>query len=144
MNKIFVYGTLKSDKVQFELFGKTLEKYPARLKHFSLFEAEDGWYFVKERVGGVVEGFVVEMDDEDLKICDAFEYCPTMYERKMVKVVVNNELINTYAYFRIDDVGKYKGVTVSGGYSKLDEDEFIATEVKRFKEVEHPEFYETR
>ena len=141
MNRIFVYGTLKSEKVQRELFGKVLKKAPARLENYALFEAEDGWYFVREEKGKSVEGFIIEMDDDDLKICDAFEYYPEMYQKRPVEVVTGEKKVEAYIYVRVDDVGRYKEIKNFNAYSRLNEDEFINTEVKKFKEVEHPEFY---
>lgn len=141
MNKIFVYGTLKSDKIQYELFGKVLNRFPAKLDNYSLFEAEDGWYFIKENKGKSIDGYVIELNDRDLVICDAFEDCPTMYQRRLIKVLVENKLVEAYVYLRVDNVGKYKEVTDFTKYSKLDEDEVIKTEIKNFKEIEHPEFY---
>ena len=141
MNNLFVYGSLKSKKVQVELFGKELNTTKAELIDYALYEAEDGWYFIKEEKEKRVEGYILEIDDYDLKICDAFEFCPDMYQRKQIKALCNQEIIDAFVYIRVDDVGKYKTVESFDSYSKLSEDEFIATEIKNFKEIEHPEFY---
>ena len=141
MNNLFVYGALKSKKIQLELFGKELNTKKAELIDFALYEAEDGWYFIKEEKGKRVEGYILEIDDYELKICDAFEFCPDMYQRKQIKVSCNENIIDGFVYIRVDDVGKYKTVDNFESYSKLSEDEFIATEIKNFKEIEHPEFY---
>ena len=141
MNNLFVYGTLKSKRIQLELFGKELNTRKAELIDFALYEAEDGWYFIKEEKDKRVEGYILEIDDYDLKICDAFEFCPDMYQRKQIKVSCNENIIDGFVYIRVDDVGKYKTVDNFDSYSKLSEDEFIATEIKAFKEKEHPEFY---
>lgn len=141
MNYLFVYGSLKSAKVQKELFGKELNTLKAELLDYALYEAEDGFYFVEKQKGKKVKGYILEIDNYDLKICDAFEMCPNMYQRKQIKVFCNEEIINAFVYIRVDDVGKYKNVEKFDSYSRLDEDEFIATEIKEFKEKEHPEFY---
>lgn len=142
MNYLFVYGTLKSPRIQKELLGKELKMQKASLIDFSLFEAQDGYYFVKESpIGEKVEGYLLEINDNDLKIFDAFELCPTMYERKNVKVEANNKLIEAYLYIRIDDVGKYKKVSDFSTLSRLSEDDVILEEIIKFKEIEHPEFY---
>jgi len=92
MNKIFVYGTLKSPKIQKELFGKELKMYEAILKDYSIYEAEDGWYFIDKKIGNVVNGYVIELDDSCLEICDAFE--PSSYtelllrQRLMLKITL--------------------------------------------------------
>lgn len=141
MNYLFVYGSLKSEKIQIELFGKKLNTKEAKLIDYALYEAEDGFYFIKEEKGNKVKGCVLEIDDYDLKICDAFEACPDMYQRRKTKVYTNEELIDAYIYIRVDDVGKYKIVKNFNSYSKLTEEELINTEIKKFKENEHPEFY---
>ena len=141
MNKIFVYGTLKSPKIQRELFGKELKMYGAVLKDYSVYEAEDGWYFIDKKIGNVLNGCVIELDDRYLEICDAFEYCPEMYKRKRISVLVNNELIETYVYIRVDNIKKHKEVLDYKSFSKFDEKFVIDTEIKNFKEIEHPEFY---
>lgn len=141
MNFLFVYGSLKSEKIQLELFGKKLNTKKAQLLGFALYEAEDGFYFIKEEKDKKVEGCIVEINDYDLKICDAFEMCPKMYQRKKIIVYSNKEPIEAFVYIRVDDVGRYKIVENFDTYSRLTEEEFINTEIKEFKEKEHPEFY---
>lgn len=48
MNYLFVYGSLKSKKVQIELFGKEFNTKKAELLDYGLYEAEDGFYFILE------------------------------------------------------------------------------------------------
>ena len=141
MNKVFVYGTLKSSKIQKELFGKELKKEKAILKDYALYEASDGWFFIKKKIGSSIQGYIIELDDKSLKICDAFEFCPTMYERRKVPVSVDDIIINTYVYYRIDEIKDYKEIIDSTLISKFSEDYVINTEIKKFKEIEHPEFY---
>ena len=141
MNKIFVYGTLKSSKIQKELFGKELNMYEAVLKEYALYESEDGWYSINKKIGSTIYGYVIELDDRCLEICDAFEYCPTMYQRKSTSVLVNDKPIEVYVYIRVDNVKNYKRVLDFKSYSKFDEEFVIDTEIKKFKEIEHPEFY---
>ncbi len=143
MNKIFVYRTLKSPKIQKELFGKELKMYEAALKDYSVYEAEDGWYFIDKKIGNVINGCVIELDDKCLEICDAFEYCPKMYQRRKITVLVNNEPIETYVYIRVDNdnIKNNKEVLDYRSFSKFDEKFVIDTEIKNFKEIEHPEFY---
>ena len=141
MYYLFVYGSLKSKKVQKELFGKELKMYKAELKGYGLYEAEDGFYFIKKSEKDIIHGYLLEIDDYDLKICDAFEECPQMYQRQLIKVYVDGEEKEAYVYIRVDDIGKYKKIENFDTYSRLDEDEFIENEVIPFKEKEHPEYY---
>jgi len=141
MNYLFVYGSLKSKKVQRELFERELKSCKAELDNYGLYEAEDGFYFIKKEQNSIIHGELLEMSDLDLKICDAFEFCPQMYRRELINVKVKNQYKEVYVYIRCDDVGNYKKVERNDTFSKLDEDELIATEVKEFKEKEHPEFY---
>lgn len=141
MNKLFVYGSLKSDKVQKELFGKVLKSYKAELVNYALYEAEDGFYFIRKAINERVKGYVLEIADYDLRICDAFELCPEMYIREKVECICEENNIEVFAYIRVDDVGNYKKVKNFDSYSRLSEDELIEKEIKMFKEKEHPEFY---
>ncbi|MBE5820477.1 MAG: gamma-glutamylcyclotransferase [Clostridiales bacterium] len=141
MNKLFVYGTLKSKKVQVELLGKELNLKTAEITDYALYEAEDGFYFIKKEKNKSVKGYILEIDDYDLKICDAYEMCPTMYQRKKIKAMCNNEIVQAYVYVRVDEVGKSKFIENFESYCGFNEDEFIATEIKHFKTKEHPEFY---
>lgn len=141
MNFLFVYGSLKSKEVQKELFGKELKSQKAELKNYALYEAEDGFYFIKESCKDVIKGYLLEINDFDLEICDAFEECPKMYQRKLINVSANGNEKEAYVYIRVDNVGKYKEVKNNNTYSGLDEEDFIKFEVIPFKEKEHPEFY---
>ena len=67
--------------------------------------------------------------------------CPKMYQRNKIIVYSNKEPIEAFVYIRVDDVGRYKIVENFDTYSRLTEEEFINTEIKEFKEKEHPEFY---
>lgn len=138
---LFVYGSLKSKKVQKELFGRELKSYSAELRNYALYEAEDGFYFIKESSKNIIQGYLLEIDNFCLKICDAFEECPKMYQRKLVSVYSNGNKKEAYVYIRLDDVGEYKKVENYNTYSRLNEDDFIKFEVRPFKEKEHPEFY---
>ena len=141
MNRLFVYGTLKSDRIQEALFGEKQKKYEAILNNYSVYEAEDGWYFIKEKKGCNIKGYVIELDDRNLEICDAFEFCPSMYKRERTTVSIENEDVEVFVYNRVDIINNYKEVLDFDTYSKFSEDEVINTEIKEFKEKEHPEFY---
>ncbi len=141
LNYLFVYGSLKSKKVQKELFGKILKSEEAEIIDYALYEAEDGFYFIKEKEKSLVKGFILEISDYDLKICDAFEECPEMYIRQNKKIKINGKNLEAYVYIRKDNVGKYKIIENFDSYSKLTEKELIE-EVRIFKKFEHPEFYE--
>ena len=141
MNRIFVYGTLKSNKIQKELFGKELKRYKAILEDYSLYEASDGWYFIRKKIGSNIHGYIIELDNRCLQICDAFEDCPNMYQRKEVSVMLEDKIIDAYVYYRVDEIGDYKEISEFDSFSKFNEDIVINTEIKKFKEIEHPEFY---
>lgn len=141
MNKLFVYGSLKSEKVQKELFAKVLKSYEAELINYALYEAEDGYYFIKKELNEIVKGYILELEDYDLKICDAFEECPEMYHREKINCLCEGNSIEVYVYIRVDNVGNYKKVENFDLYSGLSENKLIENEIKIFKEKEHPEFY---
>lgn len=141
MNKIFVYGTLKSKKIQKELFGTEVKMEKAYLQDYALYEASDGWFFIKPQKGSVLQGFVIELDDRCLKICDAFEYCPDMYQRKKVPIKTEKEEMIVDIYNRVDIIQDDKEITDFNSFSKYSEEDVIATEIKKFKEEEHPELF---
>ena len=140
LNNLFAYGLLKSEKVQQALFGKNLKTKKCELPNHALYEAEDGFYFISAADNEIVHGRLLELSNFDLKICDAFECCPTMYQRIKVNVLIDNKEVDCFVYIRVDDVGKSVKIDNHDKTSRLNKVELIA-EIKKFKEVEHPEFY---
>ena len=49
--------------------------------------------------------------------------------------------METYVYIRVDNIKNYKEVLDYKSFSKFDEKFVIDTEIKNFKVIEHPEFY---
>ena len=133
MKSLFVYGLLKDKKVQQELLGKSLDSSKAKLKDFALYQAEDGYFFIKGTNGENVEGYLLEdLTQKDFEILDAFEVCPTMYQRKTAIAVCDGRETECYVYIRVDDVGKYKRIDDYSIMSGLNEDEMMAV-VQKFK-----------
>lgn len=61
--------------------------------------SKEGYANITRKEGKIVEGVLYEISEPDLKILDNFEGCPDHYERKIVKVKLDNgELVEAYTY----------------------------------------------
>lgn len=76
MPLIFSYGTLQEEDVQRSTFGRALRGHRDELPKYEkvpvTIEGEQYWD-VKMRDGGRVAGVVLEISDEELARCDAYE-----------------------------------------------------------------------
>jgi gamma-glutamylcyclotransferase (GGCT)/AIG2-like uncharacterized protein YtfP len=95
---LFTYGTLQTEEVQLEIFGRLLEGHADALPHYALktIEIQDHEFVIKSGTAihrnlqftGVasdfVEGTVYSVTREELEQADAYE--PEGYERRMVQL----------------------------------------------------------
>lgn len=97
LTKLFVYGTLVHQSTLGAVLrrSKDLPKFtPARLDNFSKRGLN-----IQENQGDWVQGYLIEVDDSDLKKLDAYECIDDgMYQKIPVKILVNKELIEATAY----------------------------------------------
>ena len=86
MPLIFSYGTLQDDDVQRSTFGREVNGHRDALPHYErvpvTIDGEQYWD-VKERDGSRVDGVVLEITDQELAKCDAYE-AQYAYERVAV------------------------------------------------------------
>ena len=128
MNKLFVYGTLKSEMVQEKLLGHVLESYDAELQGYSINIAEE-YYNLVPNEGGCVKGLVLLVSETDLLYIDQWEEVPFYLKKELVvKSQYGDERV--YAYIKKDDEKSVKLVndieTVSNNVNlERDIDEFI-------------------
>ena len=86
LHLLFSYGTLRNPEIQKRLFGTVLRQTPARLIGHAVYECQkDGYYFLKKESGSEVEGHLIELNDEQLWICDQWEEVP-LYIQEVVQV----------------------------------------------------------
>ena len=100
MYKIFVYGTLKSEYLQNNLLGHTLESYDARLEGYSINTGEK-YFNVLPNVGGCVNGRVLLVDKKDMLYIDQWEVIP-MYMKAEVNVNSQYGYEDVFIYIKKD------------------------------------------
>ena len=72
---LFVYGTLRDPDIQMALFGRYVPPRKACLEGWSIYAGEDGFLFIQKNESGEdsVEGLILELSDEELRIADHWE-----------------------------------------------------------------------
>lgn len=96
---LFVYGTLRNKSYQKAITGKIFKNEKATLLDYKRFAPKDGFPYIIQKPGKKVIGIVLmEVDEESLKKFDDYEENGILYERKIVKVKVKQEIIDAYAY----------------------------------------------
>ncbi len=123
----FSYGTLLDPEYQRELFGRRLPTRPAVVHDWRAVFTASGYLTIVPRPGSLVRGALVEADDEQLAICDAWEEVP-LYTRTPLIAVVDVESIETWAYVRpaVDDQPAPAGILSRG--SRAD----VVSAIRRF------------
>jgi len=100
MHQVFVYGTLRRRSHNHRLLESSKFVGNAMTeKKYAMFAS--GIPYVTERLSEIeIVGEVYEVDAETLKRLDRLEGHPDSYERRMIKVVLENgRRINAYLYF---------------------------------------------
>jgi len=102
MNKLFVYGTLKKNESNHRLLKDE--------KYLGICKTQDKYNLVFDRLPFLseypqteqIEGELYEVNDVKLKELDIFEGHPFLYERKIIKVLFDNNVIECYCYIYND------------------------------------------
>ena len=100
MNRLFVYGTLKSKEVQKKLLGHTLDSYKATLYGYYINKAEEYYNAVKSN-GSFIKGEVLLVSSEDLLRIDQWEEVP-LYLKDNVNVQTTSGKEIAYIYLKKD------------------------------------------
>lgn len=100
MNRLFVYGTLKSKEVQKKLLWHTLDSYKATLYGYSINKAEEYYNAVKSN-GSFIKGEVLLVSSEDLLRIDQWEEVP-LYLKEKVTVQTTSGKEFAYIYLKKD------------------------------------------
>ena len=100
MNRLFVYGTLKSKEVQKKLLGHTLDSYKATLYGYSINKAEEYYNAIKSN-GSFIKGEVLLVSSEDLLRIDQWEEVP-LYLKEKVTVQTTSGREFVYIYLKKD------------------------------------------
>jgi gamma-glutamylcyclotransferase (GGCT)/AIG2-like uncharacterized protein YtfP len=92
MNKfyLFSYGTLMDKQIQKILFEQKIKMVDATLEDYKVYADIDGYFYVKEDIGNVIHGKVLELAQEQIWIADQWEEVPK-YLRKKVNVKIKDE-----------------------------------------------------
>lgn len=107
MNKLFIYGTIKEPSIQLSLFGRICEMKPARLIMHNLSYAihsngEVSKYltivYTPNDINSIVEGYVIDVNDDDLIWADIYESIPNLYRRISVSVFQGDNMQTCYTY----------------------------------------------
>lgn len=87
MNKfyLFSYGTLMDIQIQKILFRQEIKMVDAALEDYKVYADIDGYYYVKEEIGQIIHGKILELTEEQIRITDEWEEVPK-YIRKKVSV----------------------------------------------------------
>jgi len=88
MNKLFIYGTLVDSKIQKEVLNKTFKLTAQTLLGYKIIETKiDGVVYpaVVQDLNGKVEGFTIEVSNEDLQKIDLYE--TDKYKRIIVSLI---------------------------------------------------------
>jgi gamma-glutamylcyclotransferase (GGCT)/AIG2-like uncharacterized protein YtfP len=102
---LFTYGTLQDPQLQKALLGKTHSGQKAWLNGWGLFMGEDGYLFVKPFPGGRVQGHILFLDTDDLRITDNWEDL-AVYTRERCRVFISgSDCIDTWIYTRRHGTG---------------------------------------
>ena len=118
MELIFVYGTLRKGFHNHRLLknstfigkGRTKKKYKMTV---------NGIPFVSEKEGiSHIVGEVYEVDEKTLKRLDILESHPDWYERKKVKIILENgKEIEAWLYF--NEISEGNNIIYSGDFTDL-------------------------
>lgn len=76
-------------QIQKIFFGQEIKMVDAALENYKIYADIDGYYYVKEHVGEVIHGKVLELTQEQIWIADQWEEVPK-YLRKKVNIKLEN------------------------------------------------------
>ena len=91
-NKLFIYGTLMDSKIQKNVIGRIVNGIPDTLREYEKSEIEiegEKYPIIIKNKNGIVEGLLIEMNDEELKNIDEYEG----NEYKRIKVILKSGII---------------------------------------------------
>ncbi len=125
----FSYGTLLDPEYQRELFGRAVPTTPATLAGWRAVFTESGYLTIVRDPAASARGALVEVDERELAICDAWEDVP-LYARVDVRVERDDGAnVDTWAYVRAVPGGE---PAAPGVLSRAPRDAVIAA-IRRFR-----------
>jgi len=95
---LFVYGTLSDAEMRSNLFAAVVPAAPATLKNYRL-RSHEGFLFASPYDGSSIEGLIISLTSEQLRIADAWEDVP-VYTRTKVLVTCSHRRIEACTYAR--------------------------------------------
>jgi gamma-glutamylcyclotransferase (GGCT)/AIG2-like uncharacterized protein YtfP len=109
-HSLFSYGTLQNQEVQHALFGRTVPSQPGCVDGWARFMGDDGYLFIKPRIGSRISGVILTLSDRELHRADLWEDL-TVYRRESCRVVLQDSShLNAQIYTRRNTPGTlYEG-----------------------------------
>jgi gamma-glutamylcyclotransferase (GGCT)/AIG2-like uncharacterized protein YtfP len=98
--RIFAYGTLLDEKVQWRVFGRVIELIPARLPGWGLVlgAVRGGFRGIVPAPGGETAGALLKIDSRELALADRYEDAPQFYRRLRVTARTGRHRVRTWVY----------------------------------------------
>lgn len=105
--KLFVYGSLKNRKIlKGELLGaaRTVEMYHRGQTSFFPFVVHpENKNSTINSDKEFIQGSVYDIKDDSIKIIDDYEGHPLFFKREIIKVLLNDEIIEVYCYLYLNE-----------------------------------------
>ena len=136
MNRLFVYGTLKSKEVQKKLLGHTLDSYKATLYGYSINKAEEYYNAVKSN-GSFIKGEVLLVSSEDSLRIDQWEEVP-LYLKEKVTVQTTSGREVAYIYLKKDKEDSIELVNNAITLSNSDDLDLSVTDFIKNRDTSYP------
>lgn len=109
---LFVYGTLKDERILRTLVGKTFKRKQAVLKNYKKFAPRSGFPYILPATDHSVKGLLLmDVDKESLETIDKYEHEGSYYFRRKIKVSLSNgKVIDAYTYVgNVDSLSRIFG-----------------------------------
>lgn len=99
---LFVYGTLKNRSLRKEILRKEVTGVPAKLHDYKVNHTRS-YPYIEKSVGSIVNGLLLHLDEDQLKLLDRYEHTPDLYIRTRVDVDYLGENINSWVYMVVPE-----------------------------------------
>ncbi|QSF13917.1 gamma-glutamylcyclotransferase family protein [Mycoplasma sp. Mirounga ES2805-ORL] len=95
---IFSYGTLQEEFVQKTIFKRKIDMIDAKLENFVIFADSTPYFGIIPSKDNEIYGKILEITEDELKLCDLWEDTPALYQREIYEVFANNLLYKVWIY----------------------------------------------
>lgn len=130
--RLFVYGTLMEPTFQEALLDKTYEMAKATLYGYEKVADQDGYLFLKENPKAHVNGAMITLTHEEVKVLNGWENVPE-YDLKGVRVVRNLEEVEHYSAFAYMKNDPQEGTPVSMDLLYMKSYDEVMADISKFR-----------